>query len=153
MGRVLSPTHRLLPSHSRRPPLCQQLPSSAYSRFPLLSQPRLPQSLTRVPVHPLVCPRAMIHDPSTFQPRSILTKCPNTRYIALQLRLYTIRKVRLEKLRYAFVDVVLGLQHQPVSNSLDEFNLHLRNQLPRGTERCLVGRRVVLPDNQEYREI
>lgn len=73
--------------------------------------------------------------------------------MALQLRVYTVRKIRLEKLRYAFVDVVLAFQHQPVPNPLDEFNLHLRDQLPRGTERCLVGRRVVLAHNQEYREV
>lgn len=73
--------------------------------------------------------------------------------MALQLRVHTVRKIRLKKLRYAFVDVVFAFQHQPVSNSLDEFNLYLRYQLLRGAERCLVGRWVVFAHNQEYREV
>lgn len=67
--------------------------------------------------------------------------------------MYTVRKVRLEKLGYAFVEMLLAFQHQPVSNALDELDLHLGYQLPRDTERCLVGCRIILANDQKYREV
>ena len=73
--------------------------------------------------------------------------------MTLQLCMYTVRKVRLEKLGYAFIDVVLAFQHQPVSNPLDELDLHLGDQLPRDTKRGLVGCRIILANDQEYREV
>ena len=59
----------------------------------------------------------------------------------------------LQEPRYALVNVIFALHHDPVADALNKLNLHLRNELLRHLECSLVRCGIVLPDDEEHREV